>query len=94
VQWYIGLDTSQKAEQLERSPAPKETVMPNPKIITSNRDYTAADARRMLDNLRSGALGQAVIRYRRSGPAFFVTEERPEPASPPEHDQRAGSAAA
>ena len=67
--------------------------MPNPKIITSNRDYTAADARRMLDNLRSGALGQGVVRYRRSGPAFFVTEERPEPSSPSEQDQRVETAA-
>jgi hypothetical protein len=56
--------------------------MYTPRLRASNTDYSAADARRVLENLRTGAPGQGVLRYRRSGGAFFVTNEREVPEAP------------
>jgi len=45
-------------------------------------DFTAADARRMLEDLQSGPSGRAVLRYRELGGTFVLAEERTPETAP------------
>lgn len=53
--------------------------MTKPRIQVPTEDYTAEHAQRVLENLRSGPLGEGVITYRRFGGYFALTDDRRNP---------------
>lgn len=51
--------------------------MKKPRIQPGWENYTAADAQRVLEELRSGRRGSGVVRFRRYGGTFMLVDEQP-----------------